>query len=98
MTSIFRYIPFSAALEMPTEVGTFHHVPDCWWLVHPEKGFAFYNWGGQGWHPLVSTERDNKRLQAWAPPYEVRQYSHVLLRLDKEKRYSYLHTGAYAGM
>jgi hypothetical protein len=44
----------------PTKGGFFMHYVDAWWVVHPEKGLAFYN--------PVSTRTGRRRFGRFGSP------------------------------
>lgn len=65
----FKFVPIDEAVVPPS--GIIQHFKDHWWIVHPEKGLAFFD--SRGWlSPQCNgDERVTRRLAQHYPWAEV---------------------------
>jgi hypothetical protein len=88
--SDYAFLPVQEAVS-PAKGGFFLHYVNTWWLVHPDKGLAFYRRGRRrslGAPQCNTDERITRMLAAKAPPpwdgAEVRRLASVWVPADPE--------------
>jgi hypothetical protein len=79
----YNFLPLADARH-PKAAGLFRHVVDHYWLVHPEKGLAFYNPPGRAHSglgaPQCNTDPRIRELMADCPwPAELRKIASVFV-------------------
>jgi hypothetical protein len=77
----YVFIPVEKAIVPPP--GLIEHIKDHWWLVHPEKGVAFYD--KRAMAPQCNSNRFIvERVLASSPWAEVRFIPSVFRRIDPQ--------------
>jgi len=92
----YMFIPADEALA-PADGGHYQHYVNCWWVVHPEKGLAFFNpknartgrrrFGRYGSPQCNADERISRMVGAktiatlW-PEVEIQQLGSVWVPID----------------
>jgi hypothetical protein len=84
----YAFLPVQEAVS-PAKRGHFEHFVDAWWIVHPEKGLAFYRRGrrsGLGAPQCNTDERITRMVMArCSPPWpgaEVRKLASAWVPID----------------
>jgi hypothetical protein len=76
---VFTFVPFEKAIDPPPDL--IKHWKNHWWIVHPEKGLAFY----RGSFPQANTnEVITRRLATNYPWAEVRFFPSVFMKIDPQ--------------
>jgi hypothetical protein len=73
------YVPAILLVNPPG--GTIHHFDGCWWIVHPDKGIAFYHFGRRiraQCNSNLDVAMDLRRI--YYPDLEIIHYDHIYLR------------------
>ncbi len=76
----YEFVPFEEATTPPA--GLIDHMKDRWWMVHPERGLAFYKSGKNLSAQCNGDERITRKFadaHDWA---EVRFIPSVFRRID----------------
>jgi hypothetical protein len=83
----YAFLPVAEAVS-PAKTGFFQHWVDAWWIIHPDKGLAFYRRGRRGLGaPQCNTSEQIARmvLGSAPPPWEgaeVRKIASAWVPID----------------
>lgn len=75
----FKFVPMDVLTTPPR--GLIEHFKDCWWIVHPDKGAAFFD--SRGLHPQCNSNESiiRHRLEAF-PGCEARLIPSAFRSID----------------
>lgn len=76
----FEFVPVEEAIIPPP--GLIDHMKDRWWIVHPDKGLAFFKSRGSLSPQCNGDERITRRLSEAYPWAEVRFIPSAFRRIN----------------